>query len=131
LKALTLFKQSLKLYIEVGDKRGQAECLEGIAEAATSATLERHDSGPDGASNWENIAAILAGAAALRAGTGARLSEVDRRYLEQATSAAQAHTKTELWVSFRANGQALPEQRLIDCALEINLPAPESVYFHV
>ncbi len=130
-QALTLFKQSLKLYIEVGDKRGEAECLEGIAEAASSAALERHDSGLDDASHWERIATILAGAAALRASTGARLSEVDRRYLEQATSAAQAHTKAELWVSYQANGQALPEERLIACALEVNLSAPEFVHLHI
>jgi len=130
-RSLALFKRSLKLYVEVGDKRGQAECLEGIAEAASSAALERHDNGPDDSSNWERIAAILGGAAALRANTGARLSEVDRRYLEQATIAAQAHTKPELWEPFRANGQTLPEERLIACALEIDLSTPESVYLDI
>jgi hypothetical protein len=105
-QATSLYKESLTLYQQLGDKRSIAECLEGLAEVA-------------GAQGHPVRAIRLCGAAdALRDLIGAPRGPDDRSRYERITSAARTQLDEPTITALRAEGLAIPLEQVIADALE-------------
>ena len=101
-----LYRESLALQREVGEKRDIAECLEGLAGVA----------GEQGRA--ERATRLLGAAEALREEVGAPLPPADRARYERSVAAVRAGLDEETFESAWAQGRAMPLEQAVAYALD-------------
>src|SRR5207302_254972 len=102
-RAVNCFKEALERFREVGDRRGMAECLEGLAIA--------YGGGAGAPGSAEHAARLTGAAVALREATGSGLAPIDRAHLERMEAAARVLLGDAGWLAAWAEGRAMtPEQ---------------------
>jgi hypothetical protein len=101
----------------VGDKRGIAECLEGVAVAAGSGACGSAPARPPEKTDCEEIATLCGAAATLRDAIGAKPYSVDKQYLDTALAAAHSHVSAELWDKAWQTGENASLAEIVSLAL--------------
>jgi hypothetical protein len=99
-RATALYKESLTLYRELGNKHGLAECLEGLAGVAVA--------------QWqlERAARLLGAAETLREVTGAPLSPGERARYDRDVSAGRVGLGEAAFAAAWAMGKAMPLEHI-------------------
>ena len=111
-QAETLYRESLALLVELGDRRRTAACLEGLAAAASTR-------------GEANRAARLFGAAdGLRERAGVTLPPPHRVAHQPHVEAARARLDPDTFQAAWAAGRAMPLDEAVGFALETTVPTP-------
>jgi non-specific serine/threonine protein kinase len=113
LQAAALFEESLKLFAELGNKMGIAECLEGLAGvAAGDRTSTRREL------RAERAAQLFGAAEALREAATTPLPPYRRADVDRDLAAARAQLDDAAFDAAWEAGRAMTMERAVGYALE-------------
>jgi non-specific serine/threonine protein kinase len=107
MQAADLFSEALALYWRSGDRRGVAQCLEGLAAEAVRGGMA------------QEAARLLGAAEGLRSTLGVPPEPTLRPTVKRVTERARADAGEKTFARAKADGRALPLDRVVDKALAL------------
>jgi hypothetical protein len=113
LQAAALFEESLKLFAELGNKMGIAECLEGLASVAAG-----EGQAADKGHRAERAAQLFGAAEALREAASTPLPPYRRAEVDRDLAAARARLDNAAFDAAWGAGRAMTMERAVGYALE-------------